>query len=168
MGTDDGEEVIPFQELTCCLIPGRQSRIRDRSSCRNIRDTHVKKYEQPLTWLWMKLSVIFSCPKSSTGSAHRISHIRPCVGGSRNRSICIRARYINNEAADTDRKTTNGADVVQSIEFRREAAVDAEELLVHDSSERQCAERVHASIIYSFRIFVFAFGRDGVIFSQGT
>lgn len=51
------------------------------------RETHVKKYEQPRTWLCRKLSVVFSAPKSSTGSAHKISHMSPCVGGSRKRSI---------------------------------------------------------------------------------
>lgn len=50
--------------------------------------THVKKKEHPLTWLCTKLSAVFSCPKSSAGSDHKISHISPVVGGSLNLSIC--------------------------------------------------------------------------------
>jgi hypothetical protein len=33
--------------------------------------------------------------------------------------------------------------------------VDTEELLVHDSSEGEVAERVHARIVDRFRVFVF-------------
>ena len=36
--------------------------------------------------LCTKLSRVVSCPKSSMGSDQRISHIRPDVGGSQNRS----------------------------------------------------------------------------------
>ena len=51
------------------------------------RVAYVKKKLHPLTWLCMKESVFFSFPKSSTGSAHRRSHINPEVGGSLNRLI---------------------------------------------------------------------------------
>jgi len=51
------------------------------------RWSYVKKYEHPRTWLWTKRSCVFSAPKSSIGSDHRISHMRPWVGGSRNLSI---------------------------------------------------------------------------------
>jgi hypothetical protein len=47
----------------------------------------MKKYEHPQTWLCKKLSTVFSDPKSSAGSDHRMSYIRPCVGGSQKRSI---------------------------------------------------------------------------------
>jgi hypothetical protein len=46
-----------------------------------------EKYEHPWTWLCKKLSTVFSDPKSSAESDHRMSHIRPRVGGSRKRSI---------------------------------------------------------------------------------
>lgn len=51
------------------------------------RKAYVKKKLHPLTWLCMKLSDVFSFPKSSTGSAQSISHMRPDVGGSLNRLI---------------------------------------------------------------------------------
>ncbi len=64
---DDGEEIVFLEERA--------------------GDWYEKKYEQPRTWLCKKKSLVFSCPKSSRGSAQRISHISPCVGGSLNLSI---------------------------------------------------------------------------------
>jgi hypothetical protein len=31
----------------------------------------------------------------------------------------------------------------------------AQELFVHDSSKRQCAERLHARVVYALRVLVF-------------
>ena len=41
------------------------------------------------------------------------------------------------------------ADIIQSIQLRGEATMNAEELLVHDSRKGQCAEGIHACFIYS-------------------
>jgi hypothetical protein len=49
----------------------------------------VKKKEHPRTWLWMNPSEFFSFPNSSSGSAQRMSHMRPCVGGSLNLLTCV-------------------------------------------------------------------------------
>jgi hypothetical protein len=98
-------------------------------------ETHVKKYEQPRTWLCTKLSVVFSVPKSSTGSAHKISHINPWVGGSRKRSICSEIVQDHVYGTECMRFITYGTDIIKGIEFGGEAAVDAQELLVHDCGE---------------------------------
>lgn len=57
---------------------------------------YEKKYEHPRTLLWMKKSDVFSWPNSSSGSAQRISHINPWVGGSRKRSILRRSSRVCN------------------------------------------------------------------------
>lgn len=42
----------------------------------------------------------------------------------------------------------------------------AEELLVHDCRQRQCAERLHTSVVYLFRIFVLALEFEGEVIGQ--
>ena len=99
----------------------------------------------------MKLSVVFfSDPKSSKGSDQRISHIRPCVGGSLNLLICMISWTV------IQGKLTHGAKVVKRVQLRRETAVDTQELLVHNSSQWQIAERFHAGVVDGLRIFVLA------------
>ncbi len=49
-------------------------------------------------------------------------------------------------------RTTYALNIIQRVEFWRKPTMDAEELLVHDRSEGQCAERVHAGIIQAFGI----------------
>jgi hypothetical protein len=46
--------------------------------------------------------------------------------------------------------------IVQSVELGAQAAVYAQKLLVHDRSQRQCAERVHACFVDGFRVLVLA------------
>lgn len=84
MSTDNGKQIISLKELTCGLITTRRKSGKVSTIWWN---TYVKKNEQPRTWLCTKFSEVFSDPKSSIGSDQRISHIMPCVGGSRNRSI---------------------------------------------------------------------------------
>lgn len=86
MRSNNGQKIVPFQELTSSLVaiaPWKWS----PSWKEKTEETYVKKKEQPRTWLCRKLSCVFSWPNSSTGSDQRMSHIKPCVGGSRNRSI---------------------------------------------------------------------------------
>jgi hypothetical protein len=58
----------------------------------------------------------------------------------------VRATYIPN--------------IFQSVEFWRKPTMDAEELLVHDRSEGQCTERVHAGIIQAFGVLPFTYTRQ--------
>ena len=43
------------------------------------------------------------------------------------------------------------------MQLRAQSSVDAQELLVHDSSQWQRAERFHARIVDLLRVFVLAF-----------
>jgi hypothetical protein len=52
------------------------------------------------------------------------------------------------------------------VELRAQASVDAEKLLIHDSSQRQTAERFHASLVHFFRILVLAFQFEGEVVGQ--
>ena len=47
--------------------------------------------------------------------------------------------------------------IVQSVYLGREAAMNAQELLVHERRQRQAIERLHACIVNAFRVFDFAF-----------
>ena len=125
-------------------------------SCNQQRLAHVKKYEQPRTWLCTKLSVIFSCPKSSTGSDQRMSHISPCVGGSRNRSIWIQKL----DPRLCGQSWTYIANIFKGVKFWGKATVNAKELLVHDRCQRQRAERLHTCVVDAVRVFVFTW-RNG-------
>ncbi len=91
MRSDDGKQVIPLEKLASRLVPGKIGMSHTGGGQAKIL-AYVKKNEHPRTWLCTKLSEVFSDPKSSIGSAHKISHIMPCVGGSRKRSI-----YANSE-----------------------------------------------------------------------
>jgi hypothetical protein len=44
---------------------------------------------------------------------------------------------------------TYALQIIQSVELGAQTTVYTQELLVHDRSQRQCAERVHACFIYS-------------------
>lgn len=52
------------------------------------------------------------------------------------------------------------------MQLGAETAVDAEELLVHNSSQRQGTERLHASIINCFRILVLALEFESEVIGQ--
>jgi hypothetical protein len=56
--------------------------------------------------------------------------------------------------------------VVQSVELRAQTAVYAQELLVHDRSQRQCAERVHACFVDCLRVLVFALELECEVIGQ--
>ena len=57
-----------------------------------------------------------------------MSHIKPCVGGSRKRSIWIQ-QLVQSLDGQTETYVTN---IVEGIKFGGEAPMDAEELLIHD------------------------------------
>jgi hypothetical protein len=70
------------------------------------------------------------------------------------------------DSLDFYSKTTYALDIVQCMQLWAETTMYAKELLVHDGSKGQCAERVHTSIIYSLRIFVLAFELECEIVGQ--
>jgi hypothetical protein len=122
---------------------------------------YEKKYEHPRTWLCTKKSFVFSCPNSSSGSAQRMSHIRPCVGGSRKRSICGGQQQLSVALC-----CTYALQVVQCVQLRAQSTVYTQELLVHDSSEGQCAERVHASFVDGLGVLVLALELECEVIGQ--
>jgi hypothetical protein len=52
------------------------------------------------------------------------------------------------------------------MELRAQSTVYTQELLVHDCSQRQCAERVHACLVYGLRVLVLAFELEGKVVGQ--
>jgi hypothetical protein len=72
---------------------------------------------------------------------------------------------VNNCLA-TDLVRTYALQVVQSVELGAQTAVYAQELLVHDRSQGQCAERVHTGFVDSFRVFVLALELECEVISQ--
>lgn len=62
--------------------------------------------------------------------------------------------------------TTYALQVVQGVKLRAQSTVYAKELLVHDCSQRQCAERVHACLVYRLGVLVLAFELEGKVVGQ--
>lgn len=54
-------------------------------------------------------------------------------------------------------KDAYSADVIQGVQLRRQPTVYAQELFVHDSGERERAERVHACFVDPVGVLVLAF-----------
>ena len=52
------------------------------------------------------------------------------------------------------------------MQLGAQTAMYAEELLVHDGSQGQCAERVHASIVYFLGVLVLAFELECEVVGQ--
>lgn len=63
---------------------------------------------------------------------------------------------------------THSLDIFQSMQFRAETTVNAEELLVHDCRQRQRTERFQARLIDSLTIFVLAFQLESEVVCQVT
>ena len=57
-------------------------------------------------------------------------------------------------------------DVVQGVNFRRQAPVDTEELLVHQGGQWQTVEGFHASVVNTLGVFYFALLLEGEIFRE--
>lgn len=53
-------------------------------------------------------------------------------------------------------RATHVTDVIERLQLGGETAVDTEELFVHDSSQGQRAERLHARIVESLRVLALA------------
>jgi hypothetical protein len=61
---------------------------------------------------------------------------------------------------------TYALQVIESVELGAQTAVYAEELLVHDRSQRQRAERVHACFVDGLGVLVLALELEGEVISQ--
>lgn len=70
-----------------------------------------------------------------------------------------RARALERGGGRSREEGTHDAQVVERVELGREAAVDAQELLVHDGGERERAERLHARVVDLLRVLVLACAR---------
>src|SRR5262245_1952497 len=57
-------------------------------------------------------------------------------------------------------------DIVERVQLRAQAAVYAQELLVHDSGQRQRTEGIHAGIIDSLGVLVLAFQLESEVVGQ--
>jgi hypothetical protein len=61
---------------------------------------------------------------------------------------------------------TYALQIIQGVELWTQTTVYTQELLVHDRSQRQCAERVHACFIYCLRVLVLALELECEVISQ--
>ena len=61
--------------------------------------------------------------------------MRPCVGGSRNRSIWFLVLAHSN--IEISNSKAYAANILKRVQLRRQTTMNAEELLVHDSCQRQ-------------------------------
>jgi CBS-domain-containing membrane protein len=66
----------------------------------------------------------------------------------------------------TDFVPTYALQIIQSVELRAQPAVYAQELLVHNRSQRQCAERVHAGFVNRLRVLVLTLQLECEVISQ--
>lgn len=57
-------------------------------------------------------------------------------------------------------------DIIKGVDFRRKAAMNAEELLVHESRQRKAVKGLHAGVIDPLRVFDFTFGLEGEILGK--
>lgn len=62
---------------------------------------------------------------------------------------------------------THVADIIEGVEFGRETTVNTEELFVHDSGERECAERIHARVVYPLGVLALAYSNARYRMSDG-
>lgn len=56
--------------------------------------------------------------------------------------------------------------VFEGVELRAQATVYAQELLVHDGSQGQGAERLHASLVHGLGVLVLAFQLEGEVVGE--
>lgn len=63
-------------------------------------------------------------------------------------------------------EAVDGLDVFQGMQLRTEAAVNAEELLVHDRRQRESTEGLHAGFVNSFGVLVLALEFKGEVICQ--
>ena len=63
-------------------------------------------------------------------------------------------------------EAVEAADVVEGVELGREAAVHAQELLVHEGGERQAVEGVHARVVHALRVLDLALLLEGEVLGE--
>ena len=87
----------------------------------------------------------------------------PWVGGSRKRSIYVCKLFDIENAGGT---YTYSLDIFEGMQFGAEAAVDAEELFVHNRRQRQRTEGFQTCLVDPFTIFVLALQLEGEVVRQ--
>jgi hypothetical protein len=75
------------------------------------------------------------------------------------------SRLVSNVVAN-GRVPTYAFQVIQSVKLGAQTAVYAQELLVHDCSQGQCAERVHACFVDGLGVLVLALELECEVISQ--
>ena len=116
--------------------------------------------------LYTNASFVISLPKSSAGSAQRMSHMGPELGGSRKRSIwhphdgkessVVMSPHSTpqRETAPSEWTRPHLANVVEGLDLGGQPAVQAEELLVHERRQRQRIERDHDGVVQRVVVLV--------------
>jgi len=61
---------------------------------------------------------------------------------------------------------TYALEILKCVQFGTETTVDTQKLLVHNSSKGKSAERLHAGLVHSFRVFVLALELEGEVVGQ--
>ena len=61
---------------------------------------------------------------------------------------------------------THVSEIIKGMQLRAQTAVDAEELLVHNSRQREAAERLNTGVIYGLRVLVLAFKLEREVVRQ--
>lgn len=164
MRPNDTEETVPFEELTCRRVPvkvalssqrrGRGPQLvrgarkeRDRERKGKEEENARKEVGATADMVVHKAFVVLLVAKlfervGPQDVAHQSVRRRLAetvdleFGGGRG----VPNELKQLETARGRGGQTHGAQVVEGVEFGRQAAVDAQELLVHDSCERQSAE----------------------------
>lgn len=130
---DDGQQAVTLKERASCLV-GEKVRAA----------AHVVMHEALRTLLLPK--VLYGIgPKDVT---HK-TRSRGLAKAVKLRDEYVRVRHLSAVTVGT----TYAPNVIQSIKLGRQPAMNTEKLLVHDGSEGERAERVHAGLVQALRIF---------------
>ncbi|TKW51225.1 hypothetical protein CTA1_2028 [Colletotrichum tanaceti] len=100
-----------------------------------------------------------------------MSHIRPWVGGSRKRSICAMRQLVRlslslSLSLSRGKSSTHGSQVIEGVKLGAQTTVDAQELFVHDGSQGQAAEGLHAGLVNGLGVLVLALELEGKVVGQ--
>jgi hypothetical protein len=140
--TDDGEQIVLLEESA-------SGRIREevRASSDVVVNKEVVGFLLPKLFEWV--------------GPEDIAHQSVCgwLTETINLDKLVKSKQLSTIA-------TYALQIIQSVEFGAQTAVYAQELLVHDCGQRQCAERVHASLVYGFRVLVLALKLECEVISQ--
>ena len=142
MSADNGKQIILLQECTCCWV---------RKEVGTTSNVVVDKI-----FLRLLLTKVFQRIRPQY-----IAH-EP-MGRWFSKSVDLRDVSI---MQDVSLKCTYALDILQGMQFRTQTAMNAEELLVHDSGKRERAERLHARFVYCLGVLVLAFKLEGKVIGK--